>query len=146
MKTLVLTILIVLFLWDSAIAGNTPQKNPYVNCSVSVKQKKLKSGAKGELLITLTPRQGIHINLEPPLSVTLDQSKAIASLGNIAIAQKDTILDVSKPIRFTFTLAQSIKPGKVTIGGAVTYFYCSETEGWCSKFKQQFEAKFTLIK
>ncbi len=146
MKTFVLTILIALSLWTYVAEGSTPKKNPFVASDVTFKQKKLKPGAEGTLLITLTPRQGIHINLEPPLSVLLDSSNAISSVGKVAITQKDTVLDVSKPIRLTFTLSKKIKPGKVTIGGVVTYFYCSESDGWCSKFKQQFEAKLTVIK
>ena len=146
MKFLILVSLVLVCLGTVVPGENSSTKNSYVKCDVSVKQKKLKPGGDGELLITLIPKQGIHVNLDPPLNVKLDSSEAVSSVGKVLIPQKDTVLDTSKPIRLPFTLSKKVKPINVTIRGTVTYFYCSESDGWCSKFKQPIEVKFTVIK
>ena len=138
---------LVLVFLSTVIGGdNPPTKNSFVASSVSLKQKKIKAGTEGELLITLTPKKGIHINLDPPLSVKLDSSDAVSSIGKPFIPKKDTIFDTSKPIRFPFTVSKNVKPGNITIQGILTYFYCSETDGWCSKFKQPLVVKLTVVK
>ena len=146
MKFLLLACLAFSALSTTAGSESRSAKNTNVASVVRLNKNRLHAGTEGEILITLTPNKGIHINLDPPLSIVLDSSDAISSVGNADVPKKDTVLDVSKPIRLSFSLSKKIKPGSVTIRGTVTYFYCSEIEGWCSKFRQPFEVKLTVVR
>ena len=122
-------------------SGNPKTDNDYVKTVINLKQQKLKPGASGEILIYLKPKKGIHININPKIEVKLDSSGIIASTGNLVIPQapKTSSLDPAKPIKQSFKLSHNIKPGRAILKGTLTYYYCSDAEGWCSKFKQPVE-------
>jgi len=143
--------LVILFFFGNFIAfgGGTTPTNKYVEYSASLKAVKLKPGATGQLLITLKPQSGIHINLDPPLSVVFDSSTAFAPAGKLDIPamKKKKFLDHTKAISVPFTLARSLTPGTtVTLKGTMTYYYCSDAEGWCSRFKQTVEIQCAVVK
>lgn len=148
MKYLAALFLASLFLSASVQTGEKPTKNEYVDVTISIKQKSLKPGTAGELLISFKPKRGIHINLDPPLSVKIDSSEFVASVGKLDTLRdaRTAYLDVAKPVRQLFTLSKKIKPGTVTIRGLLTYFYCSDAEGWCSRFKQPIEVSVPVVR
>lgn len=140
---------IVLLIGSFFVFGGSTPVNKYVEYSATLKQDKLKPGGSGKLLIALKPQRGIHINLDPPLSVILDSSVALASSGKIEIPKmkREKFLDPRKPISVPFVLAQSLTPGsRVTLKGTLIYYYCSDAEGWCSRFKQPVEIQCTVVK
>jgi hypothetical protein len=47
-------------------------------------------------------------------------------------------LDPSKAIVQRFTVDTPPRSGPVTLKGILTYYYCSDAEGWCSRFRQPF--------
>ncbi len=131
------------------LAGEKPPTtNKYVKVDVAVQQKQLQAGATGQLLISVKPQKGIHVNIQPPLSITLDDDSATTLSGTMVFStvKKDTLelLDPSKPIKQSFTLAKRIKPGTMVLKGSFVYFYCSDAEGWCSRFKQPFTIEVTV--
>ncbi len=113
-----------------------------------MKEKELKSGSKGTILISLRPKHGIHINLETPTSIKFDSSEAFKPTGDLTLPKnpKDNYLDTSKFIQQSITVSKSAKTGAMTIKGIFTYYYCSDEEGWCSKFKQPFELSAKISK
>lgn len=119
--------------------GDVPTANKYVTCRVSINKKSLKPGSTGKLLITLAPARGIHINLNPPIALLLDSSDSVTRKGSPEIPRKEKFLDVAKAIKQAFVLSPASRPGIVTIRGTIIYYYCSDAEGWCSKFKQAIE-------
>lgn len=104
----------------------------------------MKPGDTGELSITFKPKKGIHINLDPPLSIKFDSTDVITTLGKPVIpkAKKDNYVDIDKSVKQRFTLSNKMKSASVVLKGILSYFYCSGTDGWCSRFKQPFE--FTI--
>ena len=130
------------------LSGEKPSPvNQYVQAVVSMKQKTLKPGASGELIITLKPKPGIHVNLEPPIDVKLDSSAGVASVRTLDIPKSHSkYLDPRKPLRQRFTLANNLKPGPLVLTGVLTYFYCSDSARWCSRFKQPIEVKVTIVR
>jgi len=61
-----------------AVSSEKPAaENQYVKFSVALKQPTMAKGSTGALLITLRPQKGIHINLEPPVSVTFDSAAPV---------------------------------------------------------------------
>jgi hypothetical protein len=126
--------------------GERPDENASVRCEVSMKQKSLKAGATGQILVSLQPKKGIHINLDQPIQIKMDSAEVIASVGKPEIPVIDTSYDASKPIRLRVTISKNAKPGKFSLRGTVIYFYCSDTEGWCSRFKQPIDVQCTVTK
>lgn len=144
-------VLLVLLLFAGTFpvfgGGNPKTENEYVKTEISLKQNKLKAGASGQVLFSLRPKKGIHVNLAPAVEVKLDSSDLIALSGKPEIPRdkKTDFLDPLMPIKQSFTLSKKTKPGMVALKGMLTYYYCSDAEGWCSKFKQPIEMKITVV-
>jgi hypothetical protein len=150
MKHLILLPFLLIFASLLAVGGPPPPENQYVKFRASVRQPHLRAGAKGLLLIKLEPQAGIHINLEPPMTLKLADSTTI-TLGpamEFSTIKKDTLrfLDASKPIRQSFIVLKRAKPGAATLSATLTYFYCSDADGWCSRFKQPVDVKVQVVK
>jgi DsbC/DsbD-like thiol-disulfide interchange protein len=126
--------------------AGSEKNNPSVSCSVTVSPAKAKPGSTVTLKVTLTPVRGIHINMTPPVEIRLDSCDFVSATGTLQFPKplKDGYLDASKPVTLPVTISKSRPSGKVTIRGMVVYFYCSEKDGWCSRFKQKFEAELTI--
>ncbi len=135
-----------LLTWIATAFSEKPNVNASVGCEASMKQKSLKAGATGQILVLLQPKKGIHINLDQPIQIKMDSSEVIASVGKPEIPMIDTLYDASKPIRLPVIISKNARPGKFTLRGTVVYFYCSETEGWCSRFKQPIDIPCTVTK
>ena len=128
--------------------GISKPENEHVKISISATPSELKAGAQAQLLISLKPKKGYHIVTTPPMEIKLDSVSGIQVIGKLQIPQstnKDYV-ETSKPIKQRITLASRLKPGTATIKGTLTYFYCSDAEGWCSKFKQPIELTIKIVK
>lgn len=132
------------------IAGNIAfGQNEFVTVDVRLAQSKLKAGGNGKIIISLKPKKGIHININPPMDFRLS-GNAVGTLNgtlDFSTIKKDTAhyLDPSKPLTQSLTLSKSIKPGPVSLHGTFIYFYCSDAEGWCSRFKLPIDLTVTVI-
>jgi hypothetical protein len=130
------------------IAGDKPQTNEFVSVKVAVQKKVLKAGSTGELIVSFKPKGGIHINVDPPVTIKLDSSETVTSTGKtfVPAPTKEKYLDITKPVKQQFTIAKTTQPGKITLKGIISYFYCSGSDGWCSRFKQPFEIPLAVTK
>ena len=140
---------VLLALSTSVFAGDEASKgNTYVTSTITLKSKAMKPGSKGQVLITLKPEKGIHININPPIDVKFDSNGIVDSRGKLEVprSKKTDYLDDTAPIRQFFTLKKKIKQGTMTIKGVLTYYFCSDAEGWCTKFKQPFDLAVTVKK
>ena len=141
MKIAVATAVSLLIVSLHVISGpGTPGENTYVRFSATLKHGSQAGRPAGALLFNLRPRKGIHVNLDPPISVTFDSTAPAKAAGKLEVPRMEKLpyLDTSKAIIQRFTLRRQSKPAPVTLKGVLTYFYCSDAEGWCSKFKQPF--------
>ena len=136
----------LLLLAETISPGADRPSNSDVSFSATLKESSVKSGGSGTLLITLRPKNGIHVNLNPPITVTFDSNSIVATAGRLEVPKADTVLDASKPIKLPLRFSKTLKSGTATIRGTVTYFYCSEAEEWCSRFKQPFEVAVSVRK
>lgn len=130
----------------SIAGGTSPATNTHVKFSIEVKRTNAKAGSTAEVLMRLQPEKGIHINLEPPISFVLDSSSVVTSKGKLEIPKKEKFLDTSKPLKQSFVFSSTVKARPQTIKGTLTYYYCSDAEGWCSKFKQPIEVTLKAVK
>lgn len=119
--------------------GDTaPVENRHVKFSLTPISQTVQAGGTGEIIISLKPDKGIHINLQPSIDLRLDSTAGVRESGALQLRKLDTAnyLDPSKPLRQLFTVAKTQRPGTLTLRGTLTYYYCSDAEGWCSRFKQ----------
>lgn len=142
------SIMIFFTICSLAMAGgdNPSPANEYVKCAVTLKENSLRAGSRRNLLIALKPKAGIHVNIKPPIGIVLDSTGVIEKVESPMIPKADTLLNTSKPISQPIVVAKSVKPGAVTLKGTITYYYCSDAEGWCSRFKQPFELTVNVVK
>jgi hypothetical protein len=142
-------ILAFLFLFCSFVSfpqTNDDKNNDDVDVTVSIKPLEIKSGGTAQLIVNFKPKKGIQINLDPPIEIELE--KSIVSKGKIEIPKmkKEAYLNPAKPLKQNFTLKKNISPGTHTLKGKLNYFYCSDAEGWCSRFTQDFQLNIKVIK
>ena len=148
MRFIAITILSLLLLPDRSMAGDKPPaENEYVKFNIALKEKRLSPGSKGHLLISLKPKKGVQIPINPPMDVKLESSNAIISVGKLEIpkSKKKPYVESALPVKLSFTFSKTVQPGVVPIKGVLTYYYCSDAEGWCSKFKQPIELMINVV-
>jgi hypothetical protein len=149
MKSLLLILLALIIVPKTAVSGATPtRQNPWVRSAISVVPAKVHAGSAVNLKVLLTPKAGIHIVVQPPIGVTLDSSAVVASAAKpeVPVAKDNEHLDSAKPITVAVTLAGNVKPGKVSVKGMLVYYYCSDAEGTCNKFKEPFEVRLNVVR
>ncbi len=115
------------------VNSSATSDDDYVKVDIKVSPKQLKANSQGELVIRLKPRSGIHINLEPPIQLTLEESQSIVLLPKQPKPSRTQAgyLYTKKPVRYRFKVAGAATAVTTVIKGKLTYFYCSDEEGWC---------------
>lgn len=118
-----------------------PKDNP-VQVSGWLQPDTVTVGDTAQVLISLKVEQGYHVNEIPPLSIELAEKAPLVLLKTKA--EPDTtrkawltqagyqILDTSKPLVFPAVVAKKAPVSKTSVRLKVTYYYCSDKEGWCS--------------
>ena len=101
-------------------------------------------GTEGTLEFHFIPAEGIHINVDPPVAFSLDSVSYLTLNGKPSMTKDRNTgyLSTTDPVRQTVRLDKKAAPGMLTVKGIVTYFFCSETEGWCNKQREPVE--FTI--
>lgn len=137
------TAVLFLLAFPAAVADG-PTSNDYVKLEVRPASA-VRPGTGGIIEFHLLPAEGIHVNADPPLAFLLDSASSL-TLDGKPLIPKDTItgyLSTTEPVRQAVLLDRKAKPGVLTVKGTVTFFYCSESEGWCNKQREPVE--FTII-
>ncbi|HLB00440.1 MAG TPA: hypothetical protein VJO14_03555 [Bacteroidota bacterium] len=100
----------------------------------------LRAGGSSEILLRFTPDKGFHVNAVPPVGFSLDPVSA-ATPGDSVIVPRDSstgYMDLRRPVRLPFIMAKSLPAGPRQLRGTVTFYYCSDEEGWCRRVKRPF--------
>lgn len=144
--TLILAATMLLQLFPASGRGLPPAKtNEYVKYSASLERKQVARGSTAVLLFRLQPKKGIHVNLDPPLSLTFDSLPPVLKLGELKIPKRRAYLDAAQPISQPVLVARTAAPGTVTLRGTLTYYYCSDADGWCSRYRQPVELALVIV-
>ena len=127
-----------------AVAGDS-SSNEYVRFDARLSKVTLAPGARAKIIFTLTPAEGIHINAEPPPAFTLD-SMSIATLVGAPSMEKDNrgYLAKDAPLRQSLVIAKNTATGPGSLRGELVYYYCSDTQGWCMRYRQPVELTLTI--
>jgi hypothetical protein len=146
MPKMPVTLLLFLLLLTSpgTTWGELPA-NECVRVEVQPVPAALHPGASWEVEIRFFPADGIHINTDPPVQFTLD-SMGVVSIHGKPLMIKDSksgYLSTADPVKQSIEIRKNASPGKLTVKGTITYFFCSDTEGWCNRQKEHVE--FTIL-
>ena len=139
-------ILPFLHLWMPATTEDVLKDNQYVQVEVTVSARTMKAGESGELRIAFTPAAGIHVNTTPAVEFRIDSSSAFVMKGK-PTQERDAItgfLSTTAPVRQLFGIAEGTGSGLHALRGTVVYYYCSDSEGWCMRFRQRVELPITI--
>lgn len=145
MKLPIFAALLALLSVVPAFGGSTRfTGNKSVTVDVTVRDSSAAAGGRAELLFSFAPVAGIHINLKPALEFTLDSASQAALSGALVLPKGGPYLNTKEPVVQRVALSTKAKPGPLTLKGTLTYFFCSDKEGWCSKYKQPVEIALTV--
>jgi hypothetical protein len=142
-----LALLAALSAWaPSPVAAQEKGAETHVPIAASVSSDTLAPGAGAEVRFTFTPKKGYHVNAVPPMAVAFDSASPARNSGKIVIPSDTTTgyLKSSQPVRQPFTLAASAPKGRTALKGVLTYYYCSDAEGWCRKENLPFTLPVTV--
>jgi hypothetical protein len=145
------TLLFVLF--HLVFAGGSPnghpaKENKFVKVDVTLANATLQPGGKGTILVSFSPIDGIHINVDPPITVKIEKNQFIALEGGPDVNTDKEIgfLSTSTPVEQHFNVSGKARSGEQTITGTIVYYFCSDTEGWCRKLSQRITLKLNIQK
>ncbi len=91
-------------------------------------------GDTTQLLVTFRLGEGIHINAEPPVDIEIIMTDSVVTtIGNPIQpgALESGVLDLTTPVRQVIHVPGTKPEGPVPLRVVVSYFYCSDVEGWC---------------
>lgn len=124
------------------------QSNSFVRVETVLARTDLEAGGSGSMLISFTPVDGIHITAEPPVTVRVERNRLVSLKRgpNIRIDKESKFLSTSQPVEQQFIVSKKAKPGEYSVEGTITYYFCSDAEGWCRKASQPVTLKLTIRK
>lgn len=130
------------------IGGGARQSNEYVRVESALAGNDVKAGGGGTILISFVPVDGIHINADPPVTVTIEKNRVLSLKGDpdVTVDKESEALSTSTPVEQRFTVSSKATPGEHTIKGTIIYYFCSDTEGWCRRFSQPMTLKLNIQK
>ena len=141
-------VLAMLSSWLMAQQGADPGLVSHVKVYASLSKQTFKSGETGELRLTFSPEEGYHINANPPVEFTIDSGKVVLLKGELTqtVDRSNGYLSTRSPVRQTLYVPSTVAPGVHVMKATVTYYYCSDLEGWCVRFRQPVLLSFTLVR
>jgi len=144
----------LLFLIGAASAAASDD----VKITAKAVEDTVRAGKEVQWRFHLQPREGLHINVEPAIKLTLVEAKnfnlaaekftpdstnkTIATNGGYKIFDP---LHMS-PVIFTAKVAKDTKPGRYPVKAKLTYYYCSDLEGWCRFENEEFVFVVVVVK
>jgi len=142
-----ITILLMVFP-NLAVQKGNAQENAHVRSDIRLASTTMTRGETGDVILYLTPNDGIHINTDPAMEFEFEKQSSVHFLGitSLQTNAKTGYLNAEQPIKYSFALDKKISKGKHSIRGIVRYFFCSDTEGWCNRFVQPIDLRFTVTR
>lgn len=115
-------------------------------------------GKEAWLLFEMKPNAGLHLNVVPAITLelldannfTLLAKKFTPDSTSKTLTTKDgyTIFDPqhAQPVSFAVKVEKNVKPGRYPLKAKLTYYYCSDTEGWCRFTNEEFVINLVVVK
>jgi hypothetical protein len=110
-----------------------PGADPSPHFDVTAQFRATKAGA-GEVSVTFAPKDpDVHINTTPPPKLKLEADQKVLALKAEPrpAPAEEKYLDTMFPVVFPVSVLAA--PAGQTVKGSLTYYYCSQRQGWCRK-------------
>jgi hypothetical protein len=129
-----------------------------VKITATAAKDTVRAGKQTRLFFRMQPREGIHVNVVPAISLelidaknfTLPAKKFTPDSTNKTLTTKDgyEIFDPRhvQPVSFAVKIEKGAKPGRYPLKAKLTYYYCSDAEGWCRFTTEEFVINLVVIK
>jgi hypothetical protein len=122
-------------------AGEVAPSSASPHFAVSARFRPGKTAGSGEVAVTFEPKDpDVHINTNPGPRLKLDGGQKL--LGEKPGAKPSVgsgkYVDTTFPVVFPVTVLAPVK-GEQAVKGSLTYYYCSQREGWCRKGTAELE-------
>jgi hypothetical protein len=140
--------ILLLILPELAVQKGSVQENTHVRSEIRLASTTMTRGGTGEIILYLRPNEGIHINTNPAMEFEFEKQSSVhfLSITSLPTNAKTGYLNAEQPIKYSFTLDKNISKGKHSIRGIVRYFFCSDAEGWCNRFVQPIDLRYTVTR
>jgi hypothetical protein len=115
-------------------------------------------GKEARLLFEMKPNTGLHLNVVPAITLELIDTKNFTLLAkkfapdstSKTLTTKDgyEIFDPhhAQPVSFAVKIEKSAKPGRYPLKAKLTYYYCSDAEGWCRFTNEEFVINLVVVR
>jgi len=126
--------------------GDPAKENKFAKVDVTLADAAVQPGGKGTIFVSFIPIDGIHINADPPITMKLEKNPFISLQGKpeISTDKESGFLSTSTPVEQGFYVSKKARSGEHIIKGTIVYYFCSDTEGWCTKFAQRITLKLNI--
>jgi hypothetical protein len=141
-----LAALLCLFALAAPPRADGQDASEHLKITLELSSDTIAAGGASEILLSFHPKKGFHVNAVPPVGFALD-SGSVAALADTVVVARDTgtgYLDVRSKVRQPFTVAKTAPRGRSELKGQLTYYYCSDEEGWCRREKLPFSLPVIL--
>ncbi|GEM_PF-1123019 len=144
----------VLFYAKATIA----QEGEEVKITVQAVNDTVRAGRETKFIFNMQPAEGFHVNVEPQIKLVLLETKDFTPVaekftpaaGAKTLTTEDgyKIFDPkhAQPVTFAVKVAKGLKPGKYPVKAKLTYFFCSDKDGFCSFKSREFVFNLVVVK
>lgn len=133
---------IFLLIGPVRVLAGASSPNEYVRLEVRPASTTMHPGANGILEFRFFPTDGIHVNVDPPVVFSLDSGVVAVVVKGKPVMTTDAktgFLSTMTPVTQEIVVGTRAATGPLTVKGTVTYFFCSDSEGWCNRQKEPVE-------
>lgn len=147
--------LIAVFLYiNTAMA----QEAEEVKITAQAVKDTVRAGRETKFVFQMQPAEGFHVNVEPQIKLALLNTKDFtlvaekftpeANAKTLTTEDGYKIFDPkhAQPITFAVKVAKGLKPGKYPVKTKLTYYFCSDKDGFCSFKNQEFVFNLVVVK
>ena len=128
------------------LAAQNGAANEHVSAIVTSPDTIFQSGP-ADIVVLFTPREGIHINTVPVFEFHLEKNSPFELAGPPKFQKNEKgYLKSETPVTFSVKVKSGTRPGKNELKGSLTYFFCSDKEGWCQRYSQKVAATAEISK
>ncbi len=144
-----------LFCTETTHARNNEDE---VKITAKAVKDSVRAGREIKLVFHMQPQEGFHVNVEPAIKLALLDAKSFtlaaekftpdAKTKTLTTEDGFKIFDPkhSQPVTFAVKVAKNVKPGKYPLKAKLTYYFCSDKDGYCSFKNQEFVFNVVVVK
>ena len=108
------------------------------------------ANSSGVVNINVTIKEGFKIPKRPSPRLQIDPAGAFEVTGDTSFMEEGQGKDPEyfhafKPMSLQLAAAKTTQPGRYTLSGKFTYFYCSESEKYCSRSVEKVSIPIELM-